>query len=124
MDRPAEVRGARFGQAVIDFDGREVRWSPQERCELSETEVAILSFLVAQRQRAVSREELLARLWGIGPRQVETRTVDMHVARLRSKLRDPSGRPTPEAILTVRAQGYMAGPDLLPLEEVTSGKRP
>jgi hypothetical protein len=41
----------------------------------------------------------------------------MHVARLRTKLRDPSGRATPEAILTVRAHGYMAGPELLPEEQ-------
>ena len=75
-----------------------------------------LSFLVAQRSRAVTREELLTRVWGIGGEGVETRTIDMHIARLRAKLRDPSGRETPEAILTVRAQGYMAGPDLMPLD--------
>ena len=40
----------------------------------------------------------------------------MHAARLRTKLRDPGGKDTPEAILTVRAHGYMAGPDLHPLE--------
>ena len=44
----------------------------------------------------------------------------MHVARLRAKLRDPSGRPTPEAILTVRGRGYMAGPDLVPGGGVSS----
>src|SRR5204863_5185956 len=82
--------------------------------ELSETEAALLSFLVAHGQRAVSRDELLTRVWGIG-QGVETRTIDMHIARLRGKLRDPSGKATPEAILTVRAQGYMAGPDLQPL---------
>ena len=65
---------------------------------------------------AISREELLTRLWGIGPQRVETRTIDMHIARLRTKLRDPYGHETPEAILTVRSQGYMAGPDLVPLE--------
>jgi len=75
-----------------------------------------LSFLVAHRQRAVSREEILTRLWGIGPQGLETRTIDMHVARLRAKLRDPSGQDTPDAILTVRAQGYMASPDLVPLD--------
>jgi DNA-binding response OmpR family regulator len=48
---------------------------------------------------------------------VETRTIDMHIVRLRSKLRDPSGAETPEAIVTVRAQGYMAGPGLLGLDE-------
>ena len=62
-------------------------------------------------------EELLSRVWGIEPTGLETRTVDMHIARLRTKLRDPSGRETPEAILTVRAHGYMAGPDLRPLEQ-------
>ncbi len=116
VDRPATVAGARFGRAVIDFQRREIRWSEEERAELSETETAILSFLVAQRNRAVSREELLMRVWGIGPQGVETRTIDMHIARLRAKLKDPSGAGTPEAIQTVRSQGYMAGPDLLPLE--------
>jgi DNA-binding response OmpR family regulator len=116
VDRPPEVRGARLGRAHIDFDRREVRWSAEERTELSEMEASILSFLIVQHQRAVSREELLARLWGIGPKEVETRTIDMHIARLRSKLRDPSGESAPEAIVTVRAHGYMAGPDLRPLE--------
>jgi DNA-binding response OmpR family regulator len=59
----------------------------------------------------VSREELLKRLWGIGPEGVETRTIDMHVVRIRNKLRDPSGKASHEAIVTVRAQGYMAGAD-------------
>jgi DNA-binding response OmpR family regulator len=114
--RPSEVRGARLGRARIDLERREVFWSEDERTELSETEGAILAFLVAYRKRAVSRDELLSRVWGIEPQGLETRTVDMHVARLRTKLRDPSGRKCPEAILTVRAHGYMASPDLLPVE--------
>src|SRR5438552_3655999 len=109
--RPAEVKLARLGRAVIDFQRREIRWPKREREELSETETALLSFLVARRQRAVSREELLTRLWGIGPQGVETRTIDMHIARLRGKLQDPANGQSPDAILTVRAQGYMAGPD-------------
>ncbi len=120
VDRPADVRGARLGRAVIDFDRREVRW-PGQRTELSETEVEILRFLTANPGRAVSREELLTRLWGIGPGEVETRTVDMHVARLRTKLRDPAGGETPEAIVTVRAVGYMAGAGLRPLGDDTEG---
>jgi DNA-binding response OmpR family regulator len=116
VDRPSEVPGVRLGRAIIDFDRREVRWPNQHRVELSETETAILSFLVTHRQRAVSRDELLTRLWGIGTRGIKTRTVDMHIARLRSKLRDPACETSPEAIVTVRAQGYMAGPELLPLD--------
>jgi DNA-binding response OmpR family regulator len=116
VDRPAEVPGARIDDGIIDFERREIRWPGEARTELSETEVAILSHLVANNARAISREELLTRLWGIGPNEVETRTVDMHVARLRNKLRDPSGKVTSEAIVTVRAHGYMAGPNLVPMK--------
>jgi DNA-binding response OmpR family regulator len=122
VDRPADVAGARLGQAVIDFGRREIRWPAGDRGELSETEIAILSFLVAHKTRAVSREELLARLWGIAPREVETRTVDMHIARLRTKLRDPANEQPLEAISTVRAHGYMAGPDLLPLDQLPANR--
>src|SRR5262249_30363197 len=112
------VAGVRLGHALIDLERREVSWSPESRGELSETECAILGFLVAHRKRAVSRDELLSGIWGIEPRGLETRTIDMHIARLRGKLRDPSGKPTPEAILTVRAHGYMAAPDLHPIDPV------
>src|SRR5262249_61432141 len=98
--------------------------SERERGELSETEPAILSSLVANRKRAVSREELLQHVWGIDTAGLETRTVDMHIARLRVKLRDPSGRKTAEAVLTVRATGYMAGPGLVPLSEPAVAGRP
>ena len=107
---------ARLGRAVIDFERREVRWPGQDRTELSETESALLAFLVSNWERAVSREELLSNVWGIEPQGLETRTIDMHIARLRGKLRDPSGKRPLEAIVTVRAHGYMAGPDLRPLE--------
>ena len=42
--------------------------------------------------RAIGREELLANVWQIDARGVTTRTIDMHVARLREKLRDTDGR--------------------------------
>lgn len=119
VGRPAEVQRARLGHATIDLERREVCWDDARRGDLSETECSILAFLVANRKRAVSREELLSRIWGIEPVGIETRTIDMHIARLRTKLRDPSGVATPDAILTVRAHGYMAGPDLHPLETAT-----
>src|SRR6266478_5150860 len=46
VDRPGDVTHARLGHAVIDFERREVRWSDDRRGELSETETAILSFLI------------------------------------------------------------------------------
>src|SRR6516225_7132823 len=53
VDRPADVRGAKLGRAVIDFKRREIVWPDHGRVELSQTEIAILSFLVANPQRAV-----------------------------------------------------------------------
>ena len=111
LGRAGDVTKARFGRATVDFERREIRWSKQDREELSATEAALLSFLVANKDRAVSRDELLTRLWGIGPQGTETRTIDMHIARLRSKLREAGGSKTGDAIVTVRAHGYMAGPD-------------
>jgi DNA-binding response OmpR family regulator len=117
--RPAdEVNLVQLGRARIDLQRREVKWSELERGELSETEAAVLKYLVVNRERAVSRDELLGRVWGIGTAGLETRAVDMHVARLRAKLKDPSGKDTPEAIVTVRSHGYMAGPGLRVPEKV------
>lgn len=117
--RPAdEVNVVLLGRARIDLARREVKWSEVERGDLSETEAAVLKYLVANRERAVSRDELLGRVWGIGTAGLETRAVDMHVARLRAKLKDPTGKDTPEAIVTVRSHGYMAGPGLQVPEKV------
>lgn len=108
-----EVQTVNIGRGRIDLQRRELRWSEAEREELSETENALLAYLVSHRERAVSRDELLSRVWGIGTAGLETRAVDMHVARLRAKLRDPaSNNEGPEAIVTVRSHGYMAGPAL------------
>jgi DNA-binding response OmpR family regulator len=106
-----EVHCAQLGGGTVDLRRREIHWPGGQRGELSETEASVLQFLLTHRQRAVTREELLTRVWGLGPAPCETRTIDMHIVRLRNKLRDPQGTTTPDAIVTVRAQGYMAGPD-------------
>lgn len=117
--RPAnEVRLVEVGSGTIDLLRREIRWADSTRADLSETEAALLKYLVSNRDRAVSREELLSRVWGIGTAGLETRAVDMHVARLRAKLKDPvAGEDQPDVIVTVRAHGYMAGPALVVVEE-------
>ena len=107
-----EVQQVRCGRARIDLRRREIRWSAEERIDLSEMEAALLKYLVSNRERAVSREEMLGRVWGIGTAGLETRAVDMHIARLRAKLKDPAGDDHAEAIVTVRSHGYMAGPGL------------
>jgi two-component system, OmpR family, response regulator RpaB len=122
--RPTSITGARLGKAKLDLQRREVHWPGGVRGELSEMEAAILSYLLAHRDRTVTRDDLLVGVWGIPPHGVETRAIDMHIARLRAKLRDPSGKPTPEAVLTVRARGYMAGPELVPVGSNGAGVAP
>jgi len=113
MRPTVEVKLVTVGLGTIDLNRREIRWPEGIRSDLSETEAALLKYLVSNRERAVSREELLSRGLGIGTAGLETRAVDMHVARLRAKLKSPDGGDDqPEAIVTVRAHGYMAGPAL------------
>jgi DNA-binding response OmpR family regulator len=68
-------------------------------------EMEVLQYLGAHGERPVSREELLHRVWGYARElQIETRTVDIHIARLRRKLEaDPK---QPRHLLTVRGGGY------------------
>ena len=104
-ERPLDVRQISFTGGRVDFDRREVQLKGGARHELSERESELLRYLAANSGRAVSREEILSRVWGIDPLGVATRTIDMHVARLREKIGDD---PTdPRMILTVRGKGYM-----------------
>lgn len=114
---PVSITTIQYGEGTIDISRREVRWGSNHRAELSETETSLLHYLMSHRERAVTREELLERVWGITSEGLETRTVDMHVARLRAKLKEVSGSGEQEAILTVRSRGYMAGPALQVLSQ-------
>ncbi|MGD8419418.1 MAG: response regulator transcription factor, partial [Gammaproteobacteria bacterium] len=68
-------------------------------------EMDLLQYLARQSDRPVAREELLARVWGYANHlEIETRTVDIHIAKLRRKIEaDPS---SPQTIVTVRGAGY------------------
>jgi len=105
---PGRCDGARtisLDGRAIDLERREVSGPRPEPASLSDREVGILRVLCANRERAVSRDELLRHAWGLDPRGISTRTVDMHIARLREKLGDhASNRPL---LLTVRGKGYM-----------------
>jgi len=112
-ERPSDVLTLDLGDGRVDLARREVLFTGGGRSELSEREVQLLRYLAANAGRAVSREEILTRVWGIDPTGVETRTIDMHVARLREKIRDD--KASPQWILTVRGKGYMfAGNEVSP----------
>jgi DNA-binding response OmpR family regulator len=106
-ERPRDIQEIALPGFVADLARCELRYDDGSRAELSEKEADLLRYLAANPGRAVSREELLERVWQINPRGLETRTIDMHVTRLREKLRDDSADP--QIVLTVRGKGYMFG---------------
>jgi DNA-binding response OmpR family regulator len=93
---PISYRGdhlmADFDAVAVTVDGAQIR--------LTRREFELLRYLVMNKNRVVSRDRLLERVWGYD-RQVETRSVDVHVGRLRSKL-GTAGRQ----IETVVGLGY------------------
>jgi DNA-binding response OmpR family regulator len=93
---PAIYRGrhlsADFDAVSVSVDGAAVR--------LTRREFELLRFLVENRNRVISRDRLLERVWGY-ERMIETRSVDVHVGRLRGKL-GPAGRQ----IETIVGLGY------------------
>jgi len=86
---------------VIDLTRAEITHEGK-RQELSEREVGVLRYLIANPERPIPRDELLRHVWGIDPNRIETRTVDMHVAHIRKKLGDQSQ----QLLETVRGRGY------------------
>lgn len=76
-----------------------------ETLAFTRREIEVLQYLAAHPERPVSRDELLAKVWGYGKNLgIETRTVDIHIAKLRRKIEpDPK---EPRYLLTVRGAGY------------------
>jgi len=103
--RPTDVRELAVPGGCIDLERCEVRFDDGAREELSDRERVLLRYFARHAGRAITREELLANVWQIDARGVTTRTIDMHVARLREKLHDDGAEP--RVLLTVRGKGYM-----------------
>ena len=104
-ERPAAIEEIPIPGGRIVPARREIAFNDNTREELSERETELIQYLASHVGRAISRDELLRRVWRIEPRLTETRTIDMHIAHLRAKLRDNSGEP--QFLLTVRGKGYM-----------------
>ncbi len=91
-----------FDDVVVDFRSFEARRGG-EVIKLTRKEFGTLRFLAGRRGEVVRRDELLREVWNY-KRYPTTRTVDNHVASLRSKIeKDPSD---PRHLLTVHGVGY------------------
>ena len=88
-----------IGPIVIDRGAHRVTVGNEERI-LTATEYRLLVTLAERRGRVQSRSQLLETVWNANP-EIQTRTVDMHVQRLRTKL-----GPEADLIETVRGFGY------------------
>jgi DNA-binding response OmpR family regulator len=87
------------------FDGRNLRAVRAERVqELTRREMDIIAYLHRHRERIVSKKELLTEVWHYADADIETRTVDIHMLKLRKKIAALDA--TASLIETVRGEGY------------------
>jgi two-component system response regulator MtrA len=94
-----------IGELIIDLSSHQVTRNGKV-LGLTRLEFDLLTALVKEPSRTITRESLLAEVWG--PRHsTDKRLVNVHVQRLRAKIeKDPDN---PEIVLTVRGIGYKAG---------------
>jgi len=79
--------------------------SGSEQLTFTRREIEILKYLALHSSRPVSREELLTGVWGYArDLALETRTVDIHIAKLRRKIETNPKHPA--NLLTIRGAGY------------------
>ena len=92
-----------FGQVTLNFRTREAMKGGQS-LPLLPREFRLLEYFVEHRGEVVSRDQLLDSVWGHDAISPLTRTVDMHIAKLRQKIEDnPSD---PHWLVTVHRVGY------------------
>ncbi len=88
----------------ISFDGGSLFATlGEEKVELTRREMEIISYLHRNKDRITGRKDLLRDVWRYGDADVETRTVDIHMLKLRKKIAQLTEDPV---IMTVRGAGY------------------
>jgi len=102
---PARAVGQTFRFADLDVDiaGLKIKRS-EEEIEISKREAAIIQFFASNPNRVIGRDELYKAVWDETMSELGTRTVDMHIAKLRSKIELNAAEP--RIIKTVRGAGY------------------
>lgn len=101
-DKIETGEGFVFGSLVIDTVRREVR-SANTILEMKPKEFDLLLYLAENRGRALTRDKILAEVWG-WDYTGESRTVDVHIRWLREKIETDPAKPT--RLVTVRGSGY------------------
>jgi DNA-binding response OmpR family regulator len=102
-DAPGTLTHYEFGGMQVDFVKATLRREGHVQ-SLSEREPRLLAYFAEHRGEVVSRESLLEHVWGWSCRTSFTRTVDVHVMRLRQKIEVDSRAP--RFIVTAHGSGY------------------
>ena len=89
----------------VNFTVDEVEHNDGTRRKLSRREAELLQYFASNPGRVITRDELLTNVWHMNPERVLTRTIDMHISKLRSKLRDAADKS--KVLLTLHSRGYM-----------------
>ena len=98
------ARTLRVGRMEIDT-GNLCGTRDGDEFTFTKREIELLTYLAVNGDRAVSRDELLTKVWGYARNlDIETRTVDIHIAKLRRKI-EPDNK-APQYLVTVRGAGY------------------
>ncbi len=102
---PARVVGQcfKFADMHVDIAALKVKRKDME-IEITKREAGIIQYFAANPNRIISREELYKEVWNDIMTDLGTRTTDMHIAKLRSKIERDSADP--QIIKTVRGAGY------------------
>lgn len=94
-----------IGNLIIDMDDRKVSKN-NSILRLTDIEYRLLQLFIDNVGEKLSRTTILNNIWGFTPeRHVDSRIVDVHISRLRSKIEEDSDNP--DLIITVRGIGYM-----------------
>jgi len=102
--QPTLVQRVTIREAVLDLTHARLEYGHEERVELTPREALLLAYLHQNNTRTVPRSELLVQVWGYRDGTIETRTVDVHIQKLRRKLKSiPGGEAWIE---TARGSGY------------------
>jgi len=102
---PARAVGQTFKFADFDVDITALKIKRNnEEIEITKREAEIIQYFAANPNRVISREELYKEVWNETMTELGTRTTDMHIAKLRSKIEPDSAEP--QIIKTVRGAGY------------------
>jgi len=103
---PEAAKTVLVGEAEVDLGAMKVRRDGQT-LPLTKLEAGVLKLFLAHPGEVLSRSRFLDEVWGYD-RHPTTRTVDMHVARIRDKIGDAG--PSPRFIHTVHGVGYRYDP--------------